>query len=287
MLTVVGLAALSITILHLQGKSLLHAILATPLPSFWLEGLQDPEPLSDKTEVYTASLAEEARRRTFPVASPFGSDQYQPTYRDTTIVETSILDTAQKVSVAKKALKRRSQTSQEKIRKDSVAIQPIPTPSLLFQSVRAEPPALQARFISCVIHGDQQVTNQTRLVLRLSEPTRVGGKEIPAGTLLYGLALFSQNRLQIQVSQIGPITAPYQVYDHTYQPGIWLDRNNDRSPVVTATQQFLLREGQRQVSRLPLPLIPQMGRGLMQRRRRHTSVFLPDGFPLFLYPQNP
>ena len=36
-LVIVGLAALSITVLHFQGKHLLRALQGTPLPTFWLE----------------------------------------------------------------------------------------------------------------------------------------------------------------------------------------------------------------------------------------------------------
>lgn len=287
LLLVVGLAALSITVLHFQGKSILQAILATPLPNFWLEGLQNPEPLPDKTEVYTASLAEEAdRQRSSMIASPSWASQYNKDNRmDTAIAEAAVTDTTQAVPSSKKTLVRSARSARKKENINIAHSQSKPASISLFQTVRAQIPASNKQFIACVVHGDQELRSQTRMVLRLTETFRVKEKVVPAGTLIYGMTRWTQNRLQVIISQIGQLPVQYQVYDHTYHEGIWLDRSDNRDPVTDIAQESILREGQRQIGKLPVPVVPQMSRGLLQRQRRNTnSIFLPDGYPVFIAP---
>ncbi|MEM9675592.1 MAG: conjugative transposon protein TraM [Bacteroidota bacterium] len=287
LLGVVGLAALSITILHFQGKSLLQAMLATPLPIFWLEGLQNPEPLPDKTEVYTASLAKEAnRQRSAPVAPPSWASQYITDKKiDTAIAEATLKDTTQTVHSPKKKRVRSTRSTKKKVNTNAMPSQSKPAPASLFQTVRVDIASSPRQFISCVVHSDQELRSQTRMALRLTEAMRVGDMLVPAGTLIYGMTRMVQNRLQVIISQIGQLSSQYQVYDHTYHEGIWLDRNNDRDPVTDIAQEHLIRECQRQVGKLPVPMVSQMSRSLLQRQRRNTtSMFLPDGYPVFIAP---
>ena len=62
LLVIVGLAALSITVLHFQGKHLLRALQGTPLPTFWLEKAVATSVVPDKTEVYEKSWPKKRKR---------------------------------------------------------------------------------------------------------------------------------------------------------------------------------------------------------------------------------
>ena len=92
LLIIVGLAALSITLLHFQGKYLLQALRGTPLPTFWLERITQAPPVPDKTEVYQKTLAEEAkeawRKRTQKVTKP----QWQASYRTPAVKPDTVED---------------------------------------------------------------------------------------------------------------------------------------------------------------------------------------------------
>ncbi len=75
--------------------------------------------------------------------------------------------------------------------------QPVPTEAEVFPPTEEKPsffqpvrvassPASGTAFLSCVVHGDQEVDNRKRMVLRLTRTATVRGKEVPAGTLIYG-----------------------------------------------------------------------------------------------------
>jgi hypothetical protein len=136
------------------------------------------------------------------------------------------------------------------------------------------------------------------MVLRLTEDAKVQGKEVPAGTLVYGLTRLAQDRIQVVISRIGtqalPTAVPgrdrqavnYQVYDHTYHEGITLDERDDvvgEAAKETAWRQGNRRLGRRRTDQLPTEIASDLARGILQRtRRRKTSVFLPDGYPLYI-----
>jgi hypothetical protein len=154
-----------------------------------------------------------------------------------------------------------------------------------FQPVRADE-GPSPKFIRCVVHGDQQVGSSERIALRLEEPIRLDDGFVSAHTLIYGNVQLSQNRLQIQVQRINDKPVLLSVHDHTYHEGILLD---DHATVTSdATRRTLYNQGRRSLNRLPGQVATELGRGLLQpRSARGQSVFLPDGFPLYLYHQKP
>ncbi|MEM9675024.1 MAG: conjugative transposon protein TraM, partial [Bacteroidota bacterium] len=204
--------------------------MATPLPIFWLDGLMEPEPLPDKTEVYTASLAEEAnRQRSSPVMPPSWASQYNTDKKmDSTIAEAAVTDATQAIPSPKKTRVRSARSTRKEANTSETSSQSKPASASLFQTVRADIASSPRLFISCVVHGDQELRSQTRMVLRLTEAMRVGDRLIPTGTHIFGMTRMAQNRLQVIISQIGQVSVRYQMYDHTYHEGIWLDRRDGR-----------------------------------------------------------
>ncbi|MEO0334008.1 MAG: conjugative transposon protein TraM, partial [Bacteroidota bacterium] len=253
----------------------------------WLEGLQNPEPLPDKTEIYTASLAEEASpQRSSLIAPPSWASQYNTDKQlDTAIAEAAVTDTTRAVPSPKKTRGRSPRSTKKNANTNAMPSQSKPASASLFRTVRADIASSPKQFISCVVHSDQELRSQTRITLRLTEAMRVGDMLISAGTLIYGMTRVAQNRLQVIITQIGQVPVQYQVYDHTYHEGIWLDRSDDRDPVTDIAQESLLREGQRHIGKLHVPVVSQMSRSLLQRQRRNTtSIFLPNGYPVFIAP---
>ena len=289
LLVIVGLAALSITVLHFQGKHLLRALQGTPLPTFWLEKVVATSVVPDKTEVYEQALAEEAKeawqKRSQRITKPQWQASYsQPKAKPDTVRDGVVIPP--KPPVKRKVIRRKQPRRKLPVPEPAP---PVETASF-FQPVRAESISLESQpFIACVIHGNQQVGNRKRIALRMTEATVINDSEIPAGTLVYGMARLSQNRIQVTVSRIGQQTVSYRVHDHTYHAGILLDERNEA--VQDATKETLARRGQRELGRyrtgqLPTDIASDVARNLLQRsRRRKQTVFLPDGYPLYLSPR--
>ena len=295
LLIIVGLAALSITVLHFQGRYLLQALRGTPLPTFWLERIAKAPPVPDKTEVYQQVLAEEAneawRKRSQQIIKP----QWQASYSTPVVMpDTATGQDSVKANVAQREPTPKKRRAKGHRKKPAVAPPTdydtvvVDKPSF-FQPVRVAGSPSGTAFLSCVVHGDQEVDNRKRMVLRLTEAATVSNKEVPAGTLIYGMARLAQNRIQVVISRIGTQAVNYQVYDHTYHEGIILDERDEvvgEAAKETAWRQSQRRLGNRRTGELPTEVASDLARGLLQRtRRRKTSVFLPDGYPLYISQQ--
>ena len=288
LLLIVGGAALSITVLHFQGKYLLQALRGTPLPTFWLERVTGAYPVPNKTDLYKQVLSEEAKAAwQKQITKPRWQDSYRkksgsPNLLDSVAVTEPLVQKPVKPPVQKR-----------RQRRQPVVEEPLPVAEVapsFFQPVRAvsasSGAALSQRFLSCVVHGDQEVGNRKRMVLRLTKSATVNGKEVPIGTLVYGMARLAQDRIQVSVSRIGTQAVSYQVYDHTHHAGILLDEQENI--VEDAAKESAYRQGQRQLGRrrsgeLPTQVASDLARDLLGRaRRKRPTIFLPDGYPLYL-----
>ena len=301
LLIVVALAALAITLLLFQGKQLLQALRGTPLPTFWLEkpgrrAIIAPKPVPDKTKVYQEALQEEAKqaqqKRTQQknITRPHWQASYA---KDTTHRRTTPVAVNKDITPSAPPKKQRTVPRKKLVPAESKAVMTDTASTInFFQVVKAagdpgpsEPTTgtstVTNQFTACVVHGDQEVGNNQRLTLRLTEAMQLGGKTIPSGTLIYGTVRLSQDRVQVAISRIGEQVASFQVYDHTFHPGILLDER--QNAVEDATKETAYRQGQRRVRQLPTQIASELARDLLQRaRRRRQSVFLPDGYPLYL-----
>ena len=289
LLVIVGLAALSITVLHFQGKHLLRALQGTPLPTFWLEKAVATSVVPDKTEVYEKVLAEEAKAAWQKRSKKITKPQWQASYSQPKAQPDTVQDN---VAIPPKPPAKPNVVRKKSPRRKRPVTEPAPPVETVsfFQPVHAESVSLDSQpFIACVIHGDQQIGNRKRIALRLTEATMVNGKDVPVGALVYGMARLSQDRIQVTVSRIGQQPVSYQVYDHTYHAGILLDERD--AVVQDATKETIARRGQRELGRyrtgqLPTDVASDVARNLLQRsRRRKQTVFLPDGYPLYLSPR--
>ena len=291
LLIVVAVAALAITVLLFQGKQLLQALRGTPLPTFWLEKIIAPKPVPDKTKVYQDALQEEAKaaQRKRIQQKNIIRPHWQATYaRDTTRRRTTAVAVRKNITPSAPPKKQRTVRRKKLVTADSEVVMTDTASTInFFQAVKVvgEPttgiPNATSSFTACVVHGDQEVGNNQRLTLRLTQAMQLGGKTIPSGTLVYGMVRLSQDQVQVSVSRIGEQAVSFQVYDHTFHPGILLDER--QNAVEDATKETAYRQGQRRVRQLPTQIASELARDLLQRaRRKKRSVFLPDGYPLYL-----
>lgn len=140
----------------------------------------------------------------------------------------------------------------------------------------------QRSFYRAVVHGDQQVEQNGTLSLRLLEDVREGAQLFPRNSLLYGrLAGAGGGRLKIRVTTPGPLKL--NVYDQDYQEGIlYLQEEAVPSALAESRDDAL---SQLLVS-LPYGGVASgltgLGRNLVRKKRKQNSIFLADGYPLFI-----
>ncbi len=309
LLVIVGLAALSITFLHFKGKHLLTILKGTPIPTFFLEKMIAPKPLPDKTQVYKETLKEEEKqlrqKRTLdnkPI-KPHWQESYfsgntntktnaQVGIQDTTVKEINHLAHTDTVKLAKPLITQKRKRSKKKSRPNKTASQEHKITAKkeadldFFQPVKVGNVSSVERFISCSVHGGQEVSNNQMLSLRLTKDIMVNGQQIPSGTLIYGSVRLAQNRIQVLVSRVLQFAVQYRVHDHTYHEGILLDET--QNIWEDATQETAYRQGQRSIRKLPIDIAVELGRNILQgSKRKQSTIYLPDGYPLYLVNQQP
>lgn len=315
LLLIVGAVAIAITVLHFKGKDILQAIRFTPLPSFgWEESIQ-PKAIPDKTEVYKEALKKEEKERRQDISQQAkGLAKSQVTRPDWKKINqgsspktdaVQAIDTIQKESLRPKSLaadtlknvnspsrkikmkrKRKEVTTElPKTKKSEVLTTEHKNKAdsqNFFQAVKVNlaNTSIQS-FTACVIHGDQELGNNDMLSLRLTESLSIKGQHFPAGTIFYGSARIAQSKILVTVSRIMQTPVQLQVHHHTFHEGILLDES--QSVLEEAGQQTLYRQGQRSVRDIPMDIAAELGRNVLQRsRRKQTTVFLPDGLPLYV-----
>jgi hypothetical protein len=305
LLIIVGLAALSITFLHFKGRYLLKVLQGTPLPTFFLEKIIVPKQLPDKTQVYEEALKQEEKQlrqkhslHNKPVkphwqVSPVTGNTktiVQMQVQDTSIIKSKPLTYTDTVELAKPQIVKKSKKGKRKPRlsKPASSRQTIATKKEadidFFQPVKISSLSPESNFVPCSVHGGQEVSNNQMLTLRLAKDLMVNGQKIPAGTLVYGVVRLAQNRVQVSISRISHYAVNYRVHDHTYHEGVLLDET--QNAWKDATRETAYRQGQRSVRDLPIDVAAELGRSILQHsKRKQATVFLPDGYPLYLVNQ--
>ncbi len=296
----VGTAALLITILHFQGELLIHKLKSTPLPHFFIDGEPAPKAIPDKTQVYEQALQkQEKQQRTqrqaiYPGPNWGGYPITHHAPSTTQYLQDSINKKMQtdepvdKTNVSKSwKSKSKRVHSQRKKQQERVSDTPDSTrqKSSFFQPVRKKGHQNGTPFIPCVIHGDQQSENNTLITLRLTEPIKLNNQKIPVNTLVYGQVRIAQNQMQIKISRIHQQAVNFLVYDHTYHPGIPLDTKHNA--IKDAARETAYQEGYRSTRLFPLDAAARLGRNLLQNtKNKSQSIFLPDGYPLYIVNTN-
>jgi len=284
-------AALAIAALLLQGRSWIATLKGTPLPSFYLEDSLIEKPILEKTKVYQSSLSDIPIMTRYPgfgnqpatgkpaAWSPQTNYQAVATNPDPVVrAETSLVaNKLHSTNKKKTSRRRRVAKSKEVVKADTL-------PVSLFQTVKAQDTFVSTtgkHFVACQVHGDQELSGQRRIVLRLSKELHVDSQSFAAGTLLYGNVQFSMDRMRVSISRIGELPASFRVHDHTYHEGILLQQSDQR--IEQATTEAALQEAGQSIQQLPSRAGIALAQNLLNAaRRRPNTIFLPDGFPLFI-----
>ncbi len=134
--------------------------------------------------------------------------------------------------------------------------------------------------IYVVVDGDQIVTANTRLRMRLTKSATINGKMMPKNTFVFGFISFQPNRALIEIENIKHHPTKLKAFDlQDGSEGIYVE-NNFRAE---ATREVL----DDVISDINIPSVPQVG-GLTQvfrRSNRRVKVTVLNNYRLILKPK--
>ncbi len=134
--------------------------------------------------------------------------------------------------------------------------------------------------IDVIVDGDQIVTANTRLRMRLTQSATINGKLMPKNTPVFGFISFQPNRALIQIENINHHPTKLKAFDlQDGSEGIYVE-NNFRAE---ATREVL----DDVISDINIPSVPQVG-GLTQvfrRSNRRVKVTVLNNYRLILKPK--
>lgn len=141
-----------------------------------------------------------------------------------------------------------------------------------------------------IIPNEQQLQNGTMVKLELGSAILVNAVRIPAGTSIYGMASFDNERLQIHIpsirlgNQILPVSL--SVYDMDGLEGIYVPGSLNREVVKESADQAIQSTG---VSRFGVSLPTQVAasgigavKNLLSKKVKQVRVTLAAGYKLLL-----
>ncbi len=135
--------------------------------------------------------------------------------------------------------------------------------------------------IYVIVDGDQIVTANTRLRMRLTQSATINGKLMPKNTLVFGFISFQPNRALIEIENINHHPTKLKAFDlQDGSEGIYIE-NNFRAE---ATREVL----DDVISDINIPSVPQVG-GLTQvfrRSNRRVKVTVLNNYRLILKADN-
>lgn len=143
-----------------------------------------------------------------------------------------------------------------------------------------------SQWIKAVVHGDQQLQGTSYLTLRTIEGVSIRDKKIAKNTIFKGKATVSRNQVKINISRIGNIPVDWMVHDHDYTPGIMIPGKKPVQQSVEDSGEDLLDHA---LTGVPYGGLARAGRNILRgtaRNRRTPTVFLPDGYLVYVLIQN-
>ena len=170
-----------------------------------------------------------------------------------------------------------------------------------FHTAVGEAPAETSRnTIKACVHGDQTITSDQSVRLRLMEALRVGKYVLPRNTLITGEGSIKGERLDIEILQVEHngtiIPVELTVHDNDGQAGIFIPGSMEAS----AAKEMAANLGQNLGTSISITnqsagdqLLSEVGRGAIQgvsqyisKKMREEKVHLKSGYTLMLYQNN-
>lgn len=131
--------------------------------------------------------------------------------------------------------------------------------------------------IKVVIDGTQVVKANSRLRMRLAQPTRIGSNHIPENTPVFGFVSFRPNRVLIEIENINNHQTSLKAFDlEDGSEGIYIE-NNFRAQVTTEVLDDV-------ISDINIPSVPQVSgiSKVLRRNNRNVKVTILNNYKLIL-----
>ncbi|MDT0677917.1 conjugative transposon protein TraM [Autumnicola musiva] len=134
--------------------------------------------------------------------------------------------------------------------------------------------------IHVFVDGQQLVRANSRLRMRLSQDTWIGGEYLQRLKPVYGFVSFRPNRVMLSITQVMHLPVSLKAYDiQDGSEGIYVE-NNFRAEASRETLDDVLGE-------INIPTVPQVGglTRLFQKHNRNIKVSITDRYQLLLKPE--
>ncbi|MFL1012574.1 conjugative transposon protein TraM [Flavisericum labens] len=155
---------------------------------------------------------------------------------------------------------------------------------LFFASAPVKNPILDLRHTDSVIHvtvdGDQTVSTNHRLRMRLAKDAKIGNKVVPKNTPIYGFISFQPNRAMIRIENIGHHPIKLKAFDlQDGTEGIYVE-NSFRAEAGREIVEDIVDD-------INVVGLPQVGgiKKVFQRNNRTVKVTVVNNYRLLLKPE--
>lgn len=135
--------------------------------------------------------------------------------------------------------------------------------------------------IYAVVDGDQIVTANTRLRMRLTKSETINGKLIPKNATVFGFISFKPNRALIEIENINHHPTKLKAFDlQDGSEGIYIE-NNFRAEATTELLDDIIGD-------INIPSVPQVGgiTQVLRRGNRNVKVTVLNNYKLILKADN-
>lgn len=143
---------------------------------------------------------------------------------------------------------------------------------------------IQNNFFNAVINGDQKLTANATIKLRLTEAATINGHTFSDNTLVYGRVSGGMGgRIKVRITRIQSVPVSMAVFDNDFQEGIAYMSDEPVSTAITATKYDAVDEI---LNAIPyggaVSGLTDLGKNIARRSRKSRPVFLADGYPVFI-----
>lgn len=140
------------------------------------------------------------------------------------------------------------------------------------------------RFLKAVVNGNQKLTGNATITLRIIEAFTVNGKKFPPNTLVYGRVSGGVGgRLKVKISRVFSIPVQMVVFDQDFMQGIAYEYNEPVGDAVAESGNDALDEILYSIPYGGVASgIADLGRNITRKSRKIKPVFLADGYPLYV-----
>lgn len=142
----------------------------------------------------------------------------------------------------------------------------------------------EPHFLKAVVNGNQKLTGNSTINLRITEAFTVNGKKFPRNTLVYGrVSGGAGGRLKVKISSVFSTPVQMVVLDQDFMQGIAYEYDEPVGDAIAESGNDALDEILYSIPYGGVASgIADLGRNITRKTRKVKPVFLADGYPLYV-----